>query len=254
VANAVNDQAIWTLRGNVAELSCGKLSGCVDASRPNAGFHNVAFGGAQQAMDFLRAYRSDVGAERPWPLPVAESYVRGNDLVASYQATDGWPFSPQLYWRANSLRAVDGVLASTSLLVSVQTHLLDTVPQIAVASLVPCEEPLLVSVSSAQQSAVRIDSSQTIPSTNEDCCVVSRFRAAPLSYVEIMPAGDYHAISLRAEETGPVFEWRLFAEFLEKGVIRRARVHAAIVPRDRDIDIAAACCKAIDRLELPLTT
>ena len=78
--------------------------------------------------------------------------------------TDDWPFSPQLYWRANSLRAVDGVLASASLLVSVQTHLLDTVPQIAVASQLPCDETLLVSVSDgAQPSAVRIDSSQTIP-------------------------------------------------------------------------------------------
>jgi hypothetical protein len=50
------------------------------------------------------------------------------------------------------------------------------------------------------------------------------------------------------------FEWRLFAEFLEKGVIRRARIHGAIVPRDNDVEIAAACCKAIDGLELPLTT
>ena len=50
------------------------------------------------------------------------------------------------------------------------------------------------------------------------------------------------------------FEWRLFAEFLEKGVIRRARVHGAIVPRKNDIEIAAACCRAIDGLELPLTT
>jgi hypothetical protein len=51
-----------------------------------------------------------------------------------------------------------------------------------------------------------------------------------------------------------VLEWRLFSEFLEKGVIRRARVHAAILPRQNDLEIAAACCAAIDRLELPLTT
>ena len=132
MGNAVNERAVWSLHGNVAELSCGKLSGRIDASRPNAGLHDVAFDGAQQATNLLRVYRSDSRDEKSWPLPLAESYVRGNDLVASYQATDDWPFSPQLYWRANSLRAVDGVLASASLLVSVQTHLLDTVPQIAV--------------------------------------------------------------------------------------------------------------------------
>src|SRR5258707_11844234 len=118
--NVANEQVVWSLRGNVAELSCGKFSGRIDASRPNAGLQDVAVDGARQTIELLRAYRSDITGEKSWPLPVAESYVRGNDLVASYQATDDWPFSPQLYWRANSLRAVDGVLASVSLLVSGQ--------------------------------------------------------------------------------------------------------------------------------------
>lgn len=253
--NAANDQAVWTLRGNVADLSCGKLSGRIDASRPNAGLHHVALDGAQHVASLLRAYRSDITNEKSWPLPLAESYVRGKDLVASFQATDNWPFSPQLYWRANSLRFTDGVLASASLLVSVQTHLLDTVPQIAVASLLPRSQAFFVSVRrDTKPMAAQIDSTQTIPSTNEDCCVVFRFDDVSLSYVEIMPAGDFHAAGLRPEGSGTAFEWRLFAEFLEKGVIRRARVHAAIVPRDNDVEIAAACCKAIDGLELPLTT
>lgn len=253
--NAVNERLVWTMRGNVADLNCGKLSGRIDASRPNAGLHQVALDGTKLAIDLLRVYRSDITNDKSWPLTVAESYVRGQDLVASYQATNEWPFSPQLYWRANSLPPVNGVLASASLLVSVQTHLLDTVPQIAVASQMPCDETLLVSLSGgAQPTAVRIDSSRTIPSTNDDCCVISRLQEMPLSYIEIIPAGDFHAIRLLEEENGATFEWRLFAEFLEKGVIRRARVHAAIVPRDADVEIAAECCKAIDGLELPLTT
>src|SRR6476660_3249868 len=150
--NVINERVVWSLRGNVAELSCGKISGRIDASRPNAGLHDVAVDGAEHATNLLRVYRSDITGEKSWPLPLAESYVRGNDLVASYQATDSWPFSPQLYWRANSLRSVDGVLASASLLVSVQTHLLDTVPQIAVASRVSCEESLLVSANGSAKS------------------------------------------------------------------------------------------------------
>jgi len=100
---------------------------------------------------------------------------------------------------------------------------------------------------------VRIDASHTLARTNEDCCVVMRSSEAPLSYIEIMAATDFHAIGLRADGPTAALEWRLFAEFLEKGVIRRARVHSAIVPRERDIEIAAACCKAIDGLDLPLT-
>jgi hypothetical protein len=252
--NAVNDQAVWTLRGDVAELSSGILSGRIDASRPNSGLHDLALDGARHMASLLSVYRSDIANEKSWPLPLAESYVRGNDLVASYQATDDWPFSPQLYWRSNSLGAVDGVLASASLLVSVQTHLLDTVPQIAVASRILCDEALSVSASSAKTRAVQIDSSQMNSAASGDCCVLMRFRDLPLSYTEMMPAGDFHAVVPLPEGNGKAFEWRLFAEFLEKGVIRRARVHAAIVPRDNDVEIAAACCKAIDRLDLPLTT
>jgi hypothetical protein len=256
VAIAINDQAVWRLHGNVAELNFEKLSGRIDVSRPNLGLGVINAGGAQQTAELLRVYRSDSLDEKSWPLAVAEFYVRGNDLVSSYQATEDWPFSPQLYWRANSLSAVDGVLASASLLVSVQTHLLDTVPQIAVASSVPCEELLFVLVKADElPRAVRVDTSQTAPSSNEDdCCVVSRLRDVPVSYVEVMPAGDFHAFNLRQEENRASFEWRLFAEFLEKGVIRRARIHSAFVPRQHDIEIAAACCKAINGLELPLTT
>jgi hypothetical protein len=253
--NAVNEPLVWKLRGSLAELNCGKFSGHIDVSRPNEGLHQVTMDGAKLATDLLRVYRSDVTNDKPWPLTVAESYVRGQDLVVSYQATDDWPFSPQLYWRANSLRGVNGVLASLSLLVSVQTHLLDTVPQIAVASHVPCDGTLFVPPSGGvQPTAEPIDSSRTIPSANDDCCIVSRLRDMPLSYVEMMAAGDFHAIRLVKEGNAATFEWGLFAEFLEKGVIRRARLHAAVVQRDKDVEIAAACCKAIDGLELPLTT
>ena len=255
MGNAVKDQVLWKLRGNLAELNSGKLSARTDASRPNEGLQHVTFDGAKLATDLLCVYRSDVIDNKSWPLPAAESYVRGRDLVASYHATNDWPFSPQLYWRANSLHGANGVLASISLLVSVQTHLLDTVPQIAVSSQVSCDETLLVSVNDdGQLNAVLTDSSQTIPRTNEDCCIVSRLKDISLSYVEIMPAGDFHAIRIIEEGNRTAFEWRLFDEFLEKGVIRRARVHAAIVPRDKDIESAAECCKAIDGLELPLTT
>jgi hypothetical protein len=230
------------------------LSGRIDAWRPQAGLNGVTLAGSP-AIDVLRVYRADGVGEKSWPLPIAESYVRGTDLVASYQPAGDWPFSPQLYWRANSLQAVRGVLSSISLLVSVQTHLLDTIPQIGVASTLPCDEFLLVtSDGKARARSERIDPSQPLRSSGRDCCVVARFRDVPLSYVEIMPAGDFQAVRASSGANGSTLEWRLFAEFLEKGVIRRARLHAAMLPRENDLDIAAACCAAIDKLELPLTT
>jgi hypothetical protein len=255
VGNAVNERAVWSQHGDSAELSCGKLSGRIVATRPNAGLHGVALEGAELAIDLLRTYRADVAEQMTWPLAIAESYVRGKDFVATYQAADDWPFSPQLYWRGNSLGSVRGVVASVSLLVSVQTHLLDTIPRIGVTSRLRCEETLRVSPARSEAAhAELVDPAQEIRAEDEDCCFVRRLADLPLSYVEIMPAGDFHAIRAHADSAGTAIEWRLFADFLEKGVIRRARVHAAFVPRENDIEIAAACSAALHRLELPLTT
>jgi hypothetical protein len=254
VVNAIHEQVTWSLRDSTAELIGGLLAGRFDTARPNAGFHCLALTNEKKPAGLLSVYRADVANEKPWPLSLAECYVRGNDLVASYQPADSWPFSPQLYWRANSLRKVDSVLASISLLVSVQTHLLDTVPQIAVASALDCDELLLVSPNRGSGPIVeQIEPSKTISATS-DCCVIFRLREAPLSYVEIMHLGDFQDVCVRETPGGSALEWRLFAEFLEKGVIRRARLHAAVLARESDIENAAACCAAIDGLELPLTT
>ncbi len=255
MGNAITEQAVWLLHGNVAQLSCGNLSGRLDTARPQAGLYGVKLPDAHRAIALLGVYRADVADMKSWPLVPAEVYLRGHDLVASYKPTSDWPFSPQLYWRANSLQMVDGVLASASLLVSVQTHLLDTYPHIGVASQLASGETFLVSVSDGAQSRVEpIQQLQRIGATNQDVCIVSRFEDSSLSYVEVMQSGDFREITLRPDSEGSSVEWELFADFLEKGVIRRARVHAALLPRERDLELAKACCAAIDRLELPLTT
>ncbi len=48
-------------------------------------------------------------------------------------------------------------------------------------------------------------------------------------------------------------QWELFAEFLEKGVIRRARLQSLFVPRENDVQLVAECCQAIEHRPLPLT-
>jgi hypothetical protein len=79
--------------------------------------------------------------------------------------------------------------------------------------------------------------------------------AAPISYVEIVQAADVRQISFGPAGEGRLLAvWQLFEEFLEKGVIRRARIHGALVPRKNDIEVALACCQEIEQIPLPLTT
>jgi hypothetical protein len=76
-----------------------------------------------------------------------------------------------------------------------------------------------------------------------------------LSYIEIVLQSDVHAIEFEPTAAeGCFLKWRLFSEFLEKGVIRRARVHAVLLPHAGDTELAIECCLAAGDSPLPLTT
>jgi len=250
------------LDGNFAVLSSAHLFGRVDFSRPNVGMQLQQTDVSSSTAQILgvRCHEEPSGHEidrtaAAWPLRTSDVYIRGDDLVASYEPAPDWPFSPQLYWQSGALRQLDGVRASLSLLVSVQTQLLDTFPRIGVASQLPPGEVLLISCSDAGGNRAEVITSRRhLREPVEISCVLVRLSESQVTYVELAAPSDFHELRLRSEESGASIEWSLFSEFLEKGVIRRARIHAALLPRQSDIDLAVACCEATKRLQLPLTT
>jgi hypothetical protein len=148
---------------------------------------------------------------------------------------------------------LNGVHGWLSLLVSVETHLLDTWPRICVGSQLACREVL--QIDPAMGTASAIEREQTLQSAPGICCVLRRLRDVPVSYAEIVPASDFRELTVRRDAPDSFWvEWDLFADFLEKGVIRKARLHGTFLPRENDIGIALECCRAIERRPLPLTT
>jgi hypothetical protein len=258
--------SVWSLHDSIAQLSRGPFAGALDVARPHVGLHQPAFDHADVPCTFLcvsrgadsnAALMNEAERERSWwPLPVAESYVRGNDLVATYAPSDTWPYSPQVYWRANTLQLVDGVLGSLSLLLSVQTHLLDTHPQINVASQIQSSECMhMVYDSDGAAEVDRVDAEQLKAPGGDMSAVLYRLQHGDYSYVEIVRATDNRGIDFRPTPDGKLrAEWQLFADFLEKGVIRRAHVHGALLPRENDIELSLECCRAIEQSPLPLTS
>jgi len=251
----------WLLNENVAQLSYGPLAGRVDVARPGAGLQlDIIAGGLLSVFRTFESASTDSENARDdttlWPLPIADVYVRGNDLVATYQAVEAWPYSPQVYWRATALDAVDGVRASMSLIVSMQTQLLDTCPQIAVSSQVSSKETLgLVITESGDAEIGPISGGNWEAPRGTTYCLIRRLSKSPLSLIEFASSGDYLAVRSRPDSHGNILsEWRLFAEFLEKGVIRRACVNSALVPQENDIELAVECSRAMENLPLPLTT
>jgi len=262
MGDAAAHHSTWTLANSAAELRHGAVFGSIDIAHPDRGLTNVV-SNAQALRGHILAIRRRAEATShgltahesgsSWPLDVTDAYLRGNDLVASYRPTDDWPYAPQLYWRANTLNDIPNVFGSISLLVSVETHLLDTWPRIDIGSQLQCAEVLHIDAESRATESLHRD--QTIPASTGACCILRRLTDWPISYAEIMPANDFCQLSVRHEHDHQcAVEWELFADFLEKGVIRRAQLQTAFLPRENDVRLAMACCEAVEHRPLPLTT
>jgi hypothetical protein len=252
----------WSLQRTIGAIHGKQVSGRVDVARPDRGLGELQFRGRRVLGELFCLQREIASAEdhseEPlsnggWPLKVADSYVRGDDLVVSYHPAENWPYSPQVYWRAAAL-SHEKVIASLSLWISVQTHLLDTYPLISLSSHLATTELLLVANGTAGSDSKVIACDCSIELESGTCCLLRRLADADLSYAEYMPASDFQALRIRTGSRGEwQVEWRLFADFLEKGVIRRARMHGVFLPRQDDLEIAVSCCEAIEREALPLT-
>ncbi len=85
-------------------------------------------------------------------------------------------------------------------------------------------------------------------------CVLWRLPGEELSYVEMISPGDFHddEAALDAAAHGSRLRHRLFPQSLEKGVLLRARVRGAFLPRADDCSRAAACYAAFAVAEPPL--
>jgi len=259
-----HDATSWTLSGHIARLA-GAMIAELDLERPDLGLHALRVDEATingrllviTPNEELPAWPAKLPA---WPAQLIDAYIRGNDLVATYAGVESWPYAPQIYWCAESIPA-DGLalssrsLTALSIVVSIQTNLLDTHPRIVVHSALPADDVLLISVVGDDMLVdSHVEGIQTLDPRSTACGLVWRLPGDKLSYAEIMPLNDFRQLSV--VRTGGTIgsRWELFTEFLEKGVIRRARVQSLFVPRENDVQLVAECCQAIDKRPLPLTT
>ncbi len=236
------EHAHWKFDSRIASLHCGALAGRVDVSRPQLGVHELRVNNALMDGYLLSAESAhETSVETPqssegarWPMKVADAYVRGGDLAASYATSPDSHYSPQIYWQLEEkhMPAVCGV----SLVVSVQTDLLDSHPGIRVCTRLAADEVIHVDVPDA-------------------ACVLWRLAGDRLSYAEVVLASDYRQPPIVEAIDGLYCcRWDLFAEFLEKGVIRRAQIRSVFLPGQDDRAMAAAYARILRNRPLPLTT
>lgn len=245
----------WQLENDRARLTIGRLAAHLDLNAPERGLHQIAVDGQPLDAHLLAVqFVPTIGA------PLLDFYVRGDDLVATYGQTEELAYRPQVYWRAAQPQQPQ-TYAALDVHVSVQTSLLDSQPVVRVTSRLPVTEAWRLDDSGRFEPAVA-EGSAKMRLTPDDGpgCVLYRLQDSPadrpLSYAEMVQPCDFLELTVQRSSDGNSVQTahRLFATFLEKGVIRRARLRGVLVDRDEDLATAAAWYGRMTSERLPLTT
>lgn len=191
---------LWRIDGDHAELPT--LGAAIDLARPELGVRGVL-----SPLHGVMGVRPAAPGAR---FALTDAYPRGADLVARYGPCEAFPFRTEVYWRADT--RADAATTGLQMIVSVETDLLDTYPELHVSSRIT--PPGLATA--------------TDPGNGYAEATLDDYRL----WCEAVHPTDLPeaAHEWRRQPSFEVSHWRLFARFLEKGVIRRARLAGALLP------------------------
>lgn len=243
---------MWQLAEFSAQLALPPLAAQVNVLEPWRGLLAPGWRGAAlpPAVSVLQVDARELIAPNRLPLEV---YIRQSDLIATYAPSEGRNVQTQIYWRAAQADSV----ATIELILSAQTHLLDSRPGLLALSTLPAGAVFHLPERAEQLTELAFDFQSRREFTAGQCLPLFLFRphGAAYSYAEMVQPSDFAGASLelRGEELLR-FGHPLFAERLEKGVIRRVRLCGAFLPRDGDLERAMTVYRHFIAEPLPLTT
>jgi hypothetical protein len=243
---------MWQLADGTASLSLDWLTAQIDVLEPWRGLLSPRWRNAALPTLFavLQVDARELIAPNRLPLEV---YIRQQDLIATYAPSEGRNVQTQIYWRASQFDSA----ATVELIISAQTHLLDSRPSLQALSTLPAGAVFYLPQAADRLQELTVDFQARHEFAPDQCAPLFLFRphGATYSYAEMVHPTDFAGASLelRGEELLR-FSHPLFAERLEKGVIRRARLCGALMPRDVDLDRAMSIYRNFIAEPLPLTT
>jgi hypothetical protein len=246
--------SLWQFTPPLARLQAEKLRAALDTTQPQRGLTDLRLEDQTPAGQILQLELAPgkIAAEEP-----SEVYVRRHDLIATYPQTPTRPFRPQIYWRFVSDAGTES-LGGVEVIASVQSSLLESRAAIDAVTTLPAAE-VLAPADATLRAFAPLENLAGQPfalaSAARPACLLFRLPESRASYVEMVPPSDFQTLHLLSQADGAVLlRYSLFGQFLEKGVILRARRRGVFVPRDHDTDAAARCYEAFVRSAPPLTT
>jgi hypothetical protein len=191
---------MWQLDGTNARLETPQLNCEMDLASPASGLRAI-----RATLESKQTFCAAPSAIMQLTLPskatlLADAYIRGNDLVATYEESADRPCRTQVYWRIECESDFFGI----QLIVSVQTSILDAAPSLTVATQLPGRARLVA------------EGIVIVPLPDSNLC-----------YVEVADGSNVESTIVRDNSQ---ITNKLFPGSLEKGVIRRARILGGFLP------------------------
>lgn len=252
-------QQKWNLKEGVAEFEWLTFRLRIDAAKPDLG-GQVFFGQAasQAAAD---ASLFQVGAPSSDSQNAVETYCRGRDLISRYVAGSDDPITRELYWRlVDGEDEISDQVVSVETIYSLQTDLLDSVPQPSVPSVFGGASNRWFL---AHDSVDGDGDAQWNECSWEDACFAAGEEGSRVACVISLENGssvlqtvyppDLRGVEMNVADEQTEIHWQLRSDFLEKGVIRRLRLLTVLGSSDSGEKDLLEAASLFYHSELPLT-
>ena len=230
--------AAWSLEHHAAACISHGLRCTLDLDQPRRGLVMATAGDGGARSDHL------LGIELRSRPRLADHWIRGGDLTAVYEPADARRLRATAMWR---MRGSDRV-AAWELVVSAQTGLEQSDSAVAVVNEVTAAE-LLVGV--VQRDGI---SWAAAPAAVPDATGLLLLRNAGTSVVIAVHPTDRRRVLVTRSGSQTRIECWLFSSAIEKGVLLRSRVLAAVGPTADDIQWAADLVASFHAAPPVLTT
>lgn len=207
--------AAWSLTRQRASCTIGGLSSVIDLARPQGGLEVVLPGGT--GPDRLLGIELDPSGV------CVDAWCRGVDLTAVYETLDGGRMRATAMWRANPAwldAAVD--VWCREAVVSAQTALLESLPEVGVSADVAGQRVVPL--------AYRANHLEVAPPPDRAAHGFLVSCSADRAVLFLVHPLDARGVTALTEGGRVHIRARLFPAAVEKGVLLRSRVIAAIGP------------------------
>ena len=208
--------ANWLATGRCMTDAGSVIPAAVDLDQPRQGI--------TLAGEDVAGSDSLLGLDLRSECRLTDHWVRGDDVTAVYETADARHLRTTAMWR---LHASDAATRAWQLIASAQTSLLQSDSVLAVVSEIDATDILWGTCS---DDAVRWHAD---PSPDATCVLLGRGKATDPDSTSVLVAahpGDARRLTVRRVGTRVVVECWLFSTELEKGVLLRSRVLAAVGP------------------------